>query len=94
MIEALLQKMIENIEFENLFLNWNYFDFNSFSKNKKLWNYQKNAIKNAIKVLWKYYQDFVDYQKEERLDINQQRKKKLFKWYRNNGLNEDLGYQD
>ncbi len=93
MVKVLLQKMIEEIEFENLLYNWNFFNLDSFSKNKKLWDYQKNAIKNAIKILWKYYQDFVDYQKEESLDVknvNQERKRKLFEWYIDNGLEQDL----
>ncbi len=91
MVKVLLQKMIEDIEFENLPYNWNSFNLDSFSKNKKLWDYQKDAIKNAIKVLWKYYQDFVDYQKGESLEnVNQERKRKLFEWYIDNGLQQDL----
>ncbi len=91
MVEVLLQKMIEDIKFEDLPYNWQYFDLDSFSEDKKLWDYQKDAIKNAIKVLWKYYQDFVDYQKGESLEnVNQERKRKLFEWYKDNGLQQDL----
>lgn len=91
MAGVLLQEMIEkNIKFENLPPEWNSFDLESFSKNKKLWDYQKDAIKNAVKVLWKYFENFVDYQEGEKLEINQERKRELFKWYKNNELDESL----
>ncbi|MEM2174628.1 MAG: DEAD/DEAH box helicase family protein, partial [Candidatus Micrarchaeia archaeon] len=78
------------IKFENLPPEWNSFDLENFSKNKKLWDYQKDAIKNAVKVLWKYFENFVDYQEGEKLEINQERKRELFKWYKNNELDESL----
>ena len=47
-------------------------------------------MKNAIKVLWNYFKDFVDYPKGERLEINGERKQKFFDWYEDNGLEENL----
>jgi len=47
-------------------------------------------LKNAIKVLWRYYEDFVDYQNGERLEANQERKQRFFNWYKDNGLEENL----
>ena len=85
-----LQDILEDIRFEDLPPNWNSFDLESFSKTKRLWDYQQKAVKNAIKVLWKYYEDFADYQEEESLDINGERKQKFFKWYNDNGLDENL----
>lgn len=70
-----LQDIIEESKrFEDLPANWNSFDLESFSKNKGLWDYQQEAVKNAIKVLWKYFEDFVDYQKGEGLQLNPERK--------------------
>ncbi|MBC7328312.1 DEAD/DEAH box helicase family protein [bacterium] len=90
MARLLLQDMIDDLRFEDLPPNWNSFDIPHFSKNKTLWDYQQKAIENAIKLLWKYYEDFQDYQKGERLETNQIRKEKLYQWYRQNGLEEDL----
>ena len=91
MIRLFLQDIIEESKrFEDLPANWNLFDLESFSQNKKLWDYQQEAVKNGIKVLWKYFEDFIDYQKNEGLEINLERKQKLFKWYRDNGLEENL----
>jgi len=77
-----LQDIIENLRFEDLPPNWNSFDLESFSKSKKLWDYQQEAVENAIKVPWRYYEDFVDYQKDERLELNQERKRRFFRWYK------------
>jgi len=35
-------------------------------------------LKNAIKALWKYFEDFADYQEKESLDINRERKKPCY----------------
>jgi hypothetical protein len=89
-MKTFLQDMIDDFRFEDLPPSWNSFDFESFSRNKKLWDYQQTALKNAIKVLWKYYEDFVDYKEGEKLEVNQERKQKFFNWYKNNGLDENL----
>ena len=85
-----LRDIIEDLRFEDLPINWNAFDLECFSKTKKLWDYQQSAVKNAVKVLWKYFEDFVDYQEGERLEVNQERKQKFFRWYKDNGLDENL----
>ena len=90
MARVLLQSIIEDLRFEDLPSNWGSFDLESFSQSKKLWDYQKDALKNAIKVLWKYFEDFVDYQKDERLEIAKERKQKFFNLYKNNGLEQNL----
>ena len=88
MARVFLQDIIEDLRFEDLPANWNSFDLESFSKSKKLWDYQKNALINAVKVLWKYFEDFVDYQKGE--ELSQERKQNFFNWYKDNGLEETL----
>ncbi|MDD5689480.1 MAG: DEAD/DEAH box helicase family protein, partial [Caldisericia bacterium] len=89
-MKIFLQDMIEDLRFEDLPPAWNTFDLESFSKDKRLWDYQQNALKNAIKVLWKYFEDFADYQEKENLEINGERKRDFFKWYQDNGLEENL----
>jgi len=85
-----LQEMIDDIRFDGLPVNWNAFDIGAFSRTKTLWDYQRKAVENAIKALWKYYEDFHDYQPGENADADLERKQRFFKWYRNNGLDEAL----
>lgn len=82
--------MLEYIRPENLPANWSAFDLTTFSRDKTLWDYQQNAVANAIKVLWRYYEDGGDYQAHEKPEINSQRKQSLHEWYRANGLTDDL----
>ncbi|MBA7477181.1 hypothetical protein ES707_12583 [subsurface metagenome] len=90
MSRVYLQEMVDDIRFDALPVNWNAFDIGAFSRIKTLWDYQRKAVENAIKALWKYYGDFQDYQPGENADTNRERKQKLLKWYQNNGLDEAL----
>jgi len=90
MTRLLLQDITDDLNFDTLPANWNSFDLQTFSKTKSLWDYQQKAVRNAIKVLWKYFEDFADYQPGETSETNQVRKQKLFQWYETNGLAEDL----
>jgi len=90
MANIFLQDIIEDISLSILPYNWNFFELKSFSKDKHLWDFQQKAVENALKLLWKYYEDIKDFQKGEELSTNEERKKKLFEWYRDNGLEDDL----
>ena len=89
MNKLFLRDMVEDLRYDDLPPSWNTFDLETFSKDKKLWDYQQDAVKNAIKVLWKYYEDFVDYQNNEDENVNKDRKKLLFEWYKDNGLGQE-----
>lgn len=90
MANLLLRNMIESFPFDALPANWSTFDLATFSKTKILWDYQREAVENAIKILWEYFEDSIDYQAGELLDKNQERKERLFQWYKDNRLAEDL----
>ncbi len=90
MSRVYLQEMLDDIRFDGLPINWNAFDIGSFSRTKQLWDYQRKAVENVIKALWKFYEDFGDYQTSENADANRERKLKFFKWYQDNGLEESL----
>lgn len=90
MPKVVLQDMLEDIPIEALPVNWNAFDIAAFSRTKGLWDYQRKAVENIIKALWKYYADFVDFQPQESAEANLQRKQKLFRWYLDNGLDSEL----
>jgi DNA phosphorothioation-dependent restriction protein DptG len=53
-------------------------------------DYQCKAVENAIKALWKYYEDVHNYQPGENAKTNRERKRKFFQWYQDNGLSEEL----
>lgn len=53
-MKPVLETIAQEIELTDP--NWNVVD-SEFSKSKKLFDYQVSALENAIKVLWKYYQD-------------------------------------
>lgn len=52
-----LQTLLRDIPFELLPPTWNSFDLARFSAQKRLWDYQQDALKNALKTLWHYYTD-------------------------------------
>ena len=83
MSKLILQNIADNISFDSLPVRWQNFDLKSFSKEKTLYDFQQKALENALKVLWKYYESEIDYQENERLDVNQERKERFFKLYPN-----------
>ncbi|GIW66620.1 MAG: helicase [Candidatus Parcubacteria bacterium] len=89
-IKLILKNILENIDLNDLSSNWHNFDFESFSKDKKLYDFQIEALENFLKVLWFYYEKDFDYQEGENLEINDKRKEKLFKEY----LDYDLNHKD
>jgi type III restriction enzyme len=88
-----MQSMVEGISDSMLPQAWVDHDFGFFSHTKRLYDYQQQALRNALKALCKYYEDFGDYQQGETDDANRQRKQRLWQWYRDNGLSEDLTIQ-
>jgi superfamily II DNA or RNA helicase len=88
-MKLILREIVENIGLENLGHNWRGFDFESFSKSKKLYDFQKEALENVLKVLWFYYEKSVDFRKDEDLSVNDKRKEKLFREYLDYGLLEN-----
>jgi len=73
MSKLILKNIIDEISFESLPANWQSFELKRFSKEKQLWDFQQEALKAAIKILWRYYGEKADYQ---------ERKKYLFSFYK------------
>ena len=63
MARTLLQDMVEGKHYESLPAKWSSFDLKSFSRQKQLWDYQQQAVASAVAGLWKYYEDFGDYER-------------------------------
>jgi len=88
-MKLILKQIVENIDSERLGNNWRDFDFENFSKDKKLYSFQKFALENVLKVLWFYYEKDFDFKKDEDLNVNEKRKEKLFREYLDYGLKQN-----
>jgi len=75
-----LQNIVGNFNFNNLPSDWTGIDLNKFSKAKTLFDYQQDALQNALKALYLYYERY------------QENKSDFYEHYRHNGLTEDLSY--
>ena len=75
-----LQNIVDDITFENLPAQWQEFDFNRFSQDKIFFNFQKQALQNALKGLWLYFND------------KKANKQNLFAHYQANDFTENFDY--
>jgi len=85
-----LQDMLTDLPFADLPPAWQDHDLATFSADKRLWDYQQEALQYALKALWKYYEDFQDFAPGEPEAANEGRKERLWAWYRDNGLEANL----
>jgi superfamily II DNA or RNA helicase len=86
-----LQNNVKNISFEDLPLKWQDFNLKRFSLEKTLFDFQENALKNALKALYRFYIDekgdktnfFNDYLFEENFDydLNKRSENKFTKYF-------------
>jgi len=77
-VRPILEPIIEEIKFEDLPSNWSLLDTKSFSNSKSLWDFQEDAVKNAIKCLYLFF-------KNDNTD-----KSRFYRRYVANGLDKDL----
>lgn len=75
-----LQKIIDSVSDDSLDSVWSGFNYENFSENKSLYEFQQNALKNAAKALNLFYN-------EKKAD-----KKSFFEFYKLNDFNENLDY--
>lgn len=76
-----LEHLVSKLAYESLPANWNCHDLARFSRGKTLWKYQQEALKSALTALWKYYEDFEDYEPGEDQHADRERREKLCAWY-------------
>lgn len=75
-----LASLLNDIPFESLPAEWAEMDLGRFSRQKTLWDYQQEALRNALKALWKYHQA-----------PPAERKEAFYQWYADNDITlEDL----
>ncbi|HQK63464.1 MAG TPA: hypothetical protein PLV67_07840, partial [Methanofastidiosum sp.] len=75
-----LQNIVDDISFETLPVKWQGFDFSRFSKDKVLFDFQKQGLQNALKGLWLYFKD------------KKANKQSLFAHYQANDFMENFDY--
>ncbi|MEK7103905.1 MAG: DEAD/DEAH box helicase family protein, partial [Patescibacteria group bacterium] len=80
MAKSYLQSIVKDISYDNLPAKWQVFDFGRFSKDKTLFDFQKEGLKNAIKGLHLYFKD------------KKGDKQSLFNLYQANGFTENFDY--
>ncbi len=72
MNHSIYYKIIESFGFDNIPSEWKVIDFDNFSVGKKMYDYQKDALKNALLILYKYYnfsRDNTEVQKQSFLKL-------------------------
>jgi superfamily II DNA or RNA helicase len=80
MSKLYLQNIVDDISFDILPAKWQGFDFARFSKDKTLFDFQKQGLQNALKGLWFYFKD------------KNGDKQALFRHYQANYFAEDFDY--
>jgi hypothetical protein len=81
-----LETLLNDIPFESLPPGWITFNLEAFSRSKKMWDYQQRALQNALKALWKYYEDFGEAAPSEVAGANAWRKERFMAWYQENDI--------
>jgi len=92
MSKLYLQNIIGDISFENLPAKWQGFDFSRFSKDKVLFDFQKQGLQNALKGLWLYFKDNTPSLRDTTLKEGNTLKQDLFKLYQDNQFTENFDY--
>ena len=86
-MKIILEKILQEISYEEI-NDWHINNLTFFSNNKKLFCYQEEALKNLIKLLYLYFSSFDENISDEKLKAKKA-KRKLFKKYKEQGLDED-----
>ena len=76
-----LEHLASQVAFGTLPANWNTFDLVRFSPEKTLWDYQQQAVRLALAVLFKFYEEFEDFVPGEDQAADATRRMKLSEWY-------------
>jgi type III restriction enzyme len=102
-----LQSMVEGIPDSMLPQAWVDHDLEFFSHAKRLYDYQQQALRNALKALWKYYGSVESPLTPALSPLTKggegagsggihtihQCKQQVWKWYQYNGLTEDFSIE-
>ncbi|MEM0139647.1 MAG: DEAD/DEAH box helicase family protein [Ferroplasma sp.] len=76
-IRIIYEGISDEIDYETLPSKWQY-NIGQFSENKKLYDYQKDALKNAIKFLKYFYSDLYEFPEKNSCKDFKEAKKMLY----------------
>ncbi|MCW1291717.1 MAG: DEAD/DEAH box helicase family protein [Candidatus Rehaiarchaeum fermentans] len=76
-IRIIYESISNEIDYETLPSKWQY-NIGQFSENKKLYDYQKDALKNAIKFLKHFYSDLYKFPEKNSYKDFEEAKKELY----------------
>ena len=77
--KPIYEEIINSIDYNSLSHEWLKTNVSYFSDKISLFDYQQEAVKNALKLLCYYFENLQKYQKTENELTNIERKKELFK---------------
>jgi type III restriction enzyme len=89
MSQIYLQEMVRALPPEDIPANWTDFDLGSFSANKHLYDYQQDALKYALRALWRYYA-VPTANATDPAGFADARKASYWQWYQDAGLSSNL----
>ncbi|MEA3444117.1 MAG: DEAD/DEAH box helicase family protein [Bacteroidota bacterium] len=81
---SIFSNIANNIDIEQLPVLWKDIDFYRFSESKTLYPYQREALQNALKILFKFYNNFTTAEKA---------KSQFLKFVEQNGLTKETQYK-
>jgi len=77
-VPLIYQGIADEIEFNTIPKEWQKTNLNTFSKEITLFDYQQDALKNALKLLHYYFNSLQKYDEKDDELLNIERKKKFF----------------
>ncbi|MGV3489353.1 MAG: DEAD/DEAH box helicase family protein [Tuberibacillus sp.] len=80
-MKPVLENMVSGMDFDHLPENWTTYNVRHFSVEKQMFRYQQNAVKNAIKALYLFYEQIAEFEESESVSIHLRRKRDLYERY-------------
>lgn len=74
-----LETLLDDLDYGALPPEWTTLDLETFSRAKRLWDYQQTALRNTVKALWRYYA-------RPGQSDTATRKRLFAEWYSDNGI--------
>ena len=77
-VPLIYEEIAEDISFESLPAEWIKTNLSSFSDKITLFDYQQDSLRNAVKILYFYFENLQKFTKNESYNDNIERKKKFY----------------
>ncbi|MBC6413542.1 MAG: DEAD/DEAH box helicase family protein [Chromatiales bacterium] len=87
-----LEEIARSVHYDELPETWRIDDIYTFSERKRLYDYQRSALKNAACALFRYYQEKYDWQPSEPEQTDERRKRNFRALYTNAQFSDIVKY--